>query len=138
MSADIKKGDWVVYDLKIGQVMAIRAEDYGEVVEFSDGFIRTSGVRLKEHLRPLTLRNKVIVQSVDHMYERLRKMDGNAGFNFPDISSYFSNLALDAIDGGQPEERAAYDKAQQFLRAAEDYQKVIDGVRLFRPHIGGS
>lgn len=131
----LKKDDWVVYDLKIGQVMDIRDESYGEVTEFSDGFIRTSGVRLQDRMRPLTIRNKVIVQSMDGLYDRLRKSDGESGFNYPDISSYFANLALDAIDGGEKAERAAYDKAQKFIQEAGNYQKVIDGIRLFRPKL---
>lgn len=36
---DWKVGDWVVFDLKVGQIMEIR----GEIQEFSDGHFRTSG-----------------------------------------------------------------------------------------------
>ena len=129
----IKDGDWVVYGLKLGQAGPIRHESYGTVTEFSDGFIRTSGKDMHEWMRPLTLRNKVIVQSMDGLYDRLRQIDGESGFNYPDICRYFEALALEAIDGDEKAERAAYDKAQKFIQAAGDYQRVIDGVRLFRP-----
>ena len=32
------------------------------------------------------------------IYKRLNQIDGEAGFNYPDISSHFAQLALDAID----------------------------------------
>lgn len=129
----IKDGDWVIYGLKLGQAGPIRQETYGTIIEFSDGFIRTSGRDMHEWMRPLTLRNKVIVQSMDGIYDRLRQIDGESGFNYPDICHYFEALALKAIDGGEKDERAAYDKAQKFIDGARDYQRVIDGVRLFRP-----
>lgn len=123
---DWKAGDWVVFEMTIGQIKSV--EPY---VAFSDGFFEHSG-RLLDRFRPLTLRNKRIVETFDIYYERLRELDGNAGFNFPDISQYFSNLALDAIDGDEAAERKAYDRALAFVRDARDYKPVIDGVGLFR------
>lgn len=125
----IQEGDWCIYDLKIVQIM--KGEPY---TEYSDGFIRGGGATVG-NFRPLTLRNKVIIESINHLYDRLRNIDGESGFNYPDISSYFSNLALDAIDGGEAGERKAYDKAQAFVMAAKEYTPIIDGVRLFRRNL---
>jgi hypothetical protein len=123
----VKTGDWCVYDLNIVQIMA--TEPY---LEYSTGIIR-GGNATREHMRPLTLKNKVIVEGMDHYYNMLRDMDGESGFNYPDINRYFSTLARQAMDGSEADAKAAWDKAQKFVNAARDYQKVIDGVRLFRP-----
>ena len=111
------EGDWVVYDLKIGQISALRDD---QIAEFTDGLFRTSGRGLADFCRPLTLRNKVIAESIDHYYQTLHRQDGSAGFNFPDIKRYFSDLALSAIDGGDETRDAAYQKAQTFVRDARD------------------
>lgn len=130
MSMEWKAGDWVVFNLKIGQIKEIR--DNGSAV-FSDGACETSG-RLVDRFRPLTLRNKRAVESFDYYYDMLRDMDGSAGFNFPDINRYFCDLALEAIDAPTEDSaKPAFEKAQAFVHAARDYEKVIDGVRLFRP-----
>lgn len=120
-------GDWCIYDLEIVQIMA--TEPY---VEYSTGFIR-GGNATRGNLRPLTLQNKVIIESMDSYYERLRDMDGSVGFNSPDISRYFADLSRTAIDGDKKQSEAAFEKAQAFVRAARDYQKIIDGIALFRP-----
>jgi hypothetical protein len=127
MSIEIKKGDWCIYGLDIVQVMEL--EPY---VEYSTGHIRGSNAPI-EHFRPLTLQSKVIVEGMDHYYQMLRDQDGSAGFNFPRISQYFAQLALDAIDGTEDQAKAAWKRAQDFVHAARDYQQVIDGIRLFRP-----
>lgn len=123
---DVKVGDWVVFDLRVGQIKSIHDNEFPE---FSDGSINTSG-RIADRCRPLTLRNKRITEAVDYYYNELRKIDGEGGFNYPDISSYFSQLALDAIDGEDHEKM--YERAIEFVRAARDYKPTIDGVRLFR------
>lgn len=125
--AELKEGDWCVYGLVIVQIMAV--EPY---LEYSTGFIRGMNAS-REDVRPLTLKAKIAVESMKHYYEQLREIDGNSGFNYPRISDYFAQLALDVIDGNDDVGKAAYDKAQKFVRAARDYQKVIDGVPLFRP-----
>lgn len=123
--AEWKVGDWVVFDLSIGQIK--RMDDYQE---FSDGSFNTSG-RLADRFRPLTLRNKRTVEYFDYYYNELRKIDGEAGFNYPDISQYFAQLALDAMDGAE-DDKAPYDKAQAFVKDARDYKPNIQGVGLFR------
>jgi len=126
--AEFKDGAWAIYELKIVQIAKIS----GGKAEYSDGFIRGYGAHI-EHFRPLSLRNKVVIETLDTYYNRIRDLDGSAGFNFPDIHRYFSEVALEGIDGDDAALGAAYDKAQTFVRAARDYQKTIDGVRLFRP-----
>jgi hypothetical protein len=123
-----KIGDWVVFDLSIGQVKEIRA--YGET--FSDGIFETSG-RLADRFRPLTLRNKRIIDWFDWHYNELRKLNGNTGFNYPDINRYFCHLALQAIDEEDIEAgKKFFNKGSDFVKAAGNYQKTIDGVNLFR------
>jgi len=124
---DWKVGDWVVFDLQIGQITDLRENGSAS---FSVGFCETSG-RLAYRFRPLTLRNKNIVESFDAYYNQLREIDGFGGFNYPDISQYFAQLALDAIDTEKNDE--FYTKAHEFAREARDYKPVIQGVRLFRP-----
>lgn len=123
---DWKVGDWVVYDLRVGQITKIREEWY----TFSDGVIETSG-RLNNQFRPLTLDNKVIVEGFKSIYDDLHKIDGSGGFNWPDISSYFSTLALHAIDS--KESKKYFDMASEFYRSAKEYVKIIQGIKLFRP-----
>jgi hypothetical protein len=123
---DWEVGDWVVFDLRVGQIKELR-EDGG--ASFSDGFFETSG-RLTYRFRPLTLKNKNIVETFDTFYHRLREIDGNSGFNYPDISRYFSQLALEAIDADDG--ASFYKKAQEFIRGARDYKPIIDNVKLFR------
>lgn len=125
---DWKAGDWVVFDLSVGQIKEIRE---GGCESFSDGTFETSG-RLADRFRPLTLKNKRIVETFDAYYNRLHDIDGNAGFNYPDISQYFAQLSLDAIDGDE-DDKQPYEKAQQFVQDARDYKSVIQGVPLFRP-----
>lgn len=126
---DWKAGDWVVFDRSVGQIKELRDDN---CASFSDGMFETSG-RLADRFRPLTLRNKRIVETFDAYYNRLHEIDGNAGFNYPDISRYFSQLALDAIDADEEGSKQFYDKAQQFAVEARDYKAVIQGVSLFRP-----
>lgn len=127
MSMELKKGDWAIYDREIVQIM--ETEPY---LEYSTGVIR-GGNACRENMRPLTLQNKVIASSMEYYYNSLRSLDGEAGFNYPDINRYFTALTIEAIDGTEAEVKAAYDKAQKFVREARDYKRVIDGVRLFRP-----
>jgi hypothetical protein len=123
---EVTAGDWVILDRAVGQVKELRDDG---MASFSDGFFETSG-RLAGRFRPLTLRNKNIAETFDTIYRRLKEIDGEAGFNYPDINSYFSQLTLDAIDSD--DHKSMYDKAHEFVRAARDYTPVIDGVRLFR------
>lgn len=128
MSVEWKAGDWCIYEMKIVHINKI--EPY---VEYTDGVICGSGGRLKEDFRPLTVRNKQIIESMDYYYDLLGEQDGSAGFNFPDIHRYFAQISRDAIDGDDEAIKTAIKKAQDFFSAARDYEKVIDGVRLFRP-----
>lgn len=124
-----KEGDWVVFDLRVGQVKGIR-DGYEE---FTDGVIGTSG-GIADRFRPLTIRNKCTAETFDYYYKELGKLSGEAGFNYPDISRHFNQLALDAMDG-DVKDRAPYEKAQEFVRDAGDYKPVIQGVSLFRPNL---
>lgn len=122
-----KAGDWVVFDLRVGHVR----ESKGDWDEFSDGTITTSG-RLQDRFRPLTLRNKVIAETFDYYYRQLNEIDGNAGFNYPDISQHFAHLALDAMDANEDDAGQSYDAAAQFVSDARDYKPEIQGIALFR------
>ena len=122
-----KKGDWAIYDRRIVQITSVKDK---QVCEVSDGVLNTCSTGLEARLRPLTLTNKGVVESIEWWYRDLRKIRGEGGFNYPDISRYFSDLALRAIDT-QPDNNAM-NKASNFVRAARDYTPVIDGVLLFR------
>jgi hypothetical protein len=118
-------GDWAVFDLDIVQIKNI--DPY---VEVSTGTISTSG-GLLDRLRPLTLRNKATIEAFDYYYNELRKMRGERGFNYPDISRLFCDLALQAMDGAENNTKP-YERVQAFVRDARDYKPVIQGVHLFR------
>jgi len=122
-----KVGDWIIFDLGIYQIKEIRDASSASV---SDGSFETSG-NLADRFRPLTLRNKAIVESFDWHYMELRKIRGERGFNYPDINRYFCDLAREAIDD-EANTGAAAEKVRGFVRAAREYQPVIDGVHLFR------
>ncbi len=119
--------DWVIFDMKVGQIKEIR--DTGGM-SFSDGFFETVGY-LADRCRPLTLRNKNIAETFDIIYRRLKELDGNAGFNYPEIFQHFVGLSLKAID--EPDKTSAVmEEASKFITLARDYTPIIDGVRLFR------
>ena len=125
-----KAGDWVVFELDVGQIKELRDDG---CASFSDGFCETSG-RLVDRFRPLTLKNKRITETFNIYYKRLGEIDGQAGFNYPDINRYFSQLALHAIDATD-DGKEFYDKGNEFVSAARDYTPVIDGVNLFRRNL---
>lgn len=126
-----KTGDWAVFDRSVVQIKEIR--DAG-ACSVSDGWFETSG-RLLERLRPLTLRNKCIAERFEHWYDELRKINGEAGFNYPDISRHFSQLALQAMDDPSKDE-APFNAARDFISDARDYKPIIQGIGLFRPKYG--
>lgn len=122
-----KVGDWVIFDLSIGQIKRM-----GDFEEFSDGSFATSG-RLADRFRPLTLRGKSIIEYFDHYYRALNNIEGHAGFNFPDIFQHFSQLARDAIDD-EAAQKDYLEKAKDFFGEARDYKPIIQGISLFRPN----
>lgn len=128
---DWKVGDWVVFDLGIRQVTEVR----DGFLSASDGSVVTHG-NLADQMRPLTLRNKRIVEYFDYYYNKLREQDGEAGFNYPDISKHFANLSLQSIDElGSEQSGQFHESARDFLKLAETYEPVIQGVALFRRNL---
>lgn len=125
-----KVGDWVVFGLSIGQIKEI-----GDTrsVSFSDGSSETHG-DLLGRCRHLTLKGKRIIESFDYWYNELRKIDGEAGFNYPRICQYFEGLALKAIDN--KDNKVYFDKGRDFVKEAQEYKCEIDGIKLFRQKIG--
>lgn len=121
-----KVGDWVVFDLRIGQILVIA----DEWQNFSDGTLGTSG-QILDRVRPLTLRNKTITETFIFWYRELGKIDGERDFNYPDISWHFWQLALEAIDAEDP--KPLIETAHDFVDAARRYEPEIQGVCLFRP-----
>lgn len=85
-----------------------------------------------DRFRPLTLRNKRIVEWFDAYYNRLHEIDGEAGFNYPRISQYFYSLALSTIDADEEDSKQFFDKADYFISSARNYTPVIDDINLFR------
>lgn len=122
-----KTGDWAVFERDIVQIKDIRESGNCSV---STGMFETSG-NLLERLRPLTLRNKSAVEYFDHYYKKLSELRGERGFNYPDISRHFADLALKAIDGDK-DDRAPFDAAIDFFQKARDLTPTIQGVQLFR------
>lgn len=122
-----KVGDWAVFDRDIVQIKEIRE---GGSCSVSEGMCETSGMFL-DRLRPLTLRNKRIIEYFDYYYRQLSLLRGERGFNYPDISRHFSSLALQAIDGDE-KDRTPIDAAVEFVQQARDYTQTIQGVALFR------
>lgn len=123
---DLKNGDWVVCDQRIGQLSRVD----GKFAELADGLFCLSGSIIND-CRPLTVRNKRITESMEYQYQQLNNIDGSRGFNFPDINNYFWQLALNAIDD-QENEKKYHDLSADFIKDARDYKAVIQGVNLFR------
>jgi len=128
MTSEWKAGDWVIYNLSVGQIKEIRNDG---MASFSDGSFETSGM-LQEWFRPLTLRNKAIIENFEIYLNRLRDIDGEQGFNHPDIKAHFVGLALRAIDDVR-EANGCYSEAESFVADARNYKPLIQGVKLFRP-----
>lgn len=122
-----KVGDWAVFDRDIVQIKEIHESGACSV---SEGSFETHGMVL-DRLRPLTLRNKRTIEWFDYYYRELKRIRGEGGFNYPDISRYFSNQALRVMDG-PTDDKTPFDEAQEFVRQARDYVPVIQGVQLFR------
>lgn len=122
-----KVGDWCVFDRDIVQIKEIRETGGCSV---SEGSCETSG-RLLDRLRPLTLRNKRTIEWFDYYYRLLHKINGERGFNYPGIHTHFNVLALRAMDGPE-DDKAPYDEATEFVKQAQKYSAVIQGVPLFR------
>lgn len=123
----IKDDDWVVCGLSIGQISQIRENG---LARFRDGFSELGG-RILDSCRPLTVRNKAIVETFEIYYKRLKEIDGNSGFNYPDINRHFSLLALSCIDNPEADGKF-FEQGQEFIREARYYTRVIQGVNLFR------
>lgn len=122
-----KVGDWAVFDRDIVQIKEVY-EHGGCAV--STGMIETSG-NLFDRLRPLTLRNKAAAEYFDYYYGKLSEINGERGFNYPDISRHFSELMLCAIDGPL-DNKDPFDKAVEFFQQARDRREIIQGIQLFR------
>jgi len=120
-------GDWAVFEREIVQIEEIRESGACSV---SDGSFSTHGMLL-DRLRPLTLRNKRIAEWFAWHYRELKKIRGERGFNYPDISRHFNKLALRAIDGPDTD-KSSFEEAQEFIREARNYTTDIQGVQLFR------
>lgn len=129
-----KVGDWATHDMGVVQIKKIDDEGYACI---SDGWFETSG-KLADRLRPLTLRSKRIVEWFDIVYTRLKDIDGEVGFNYPRISQHFSQLAIQAIDCDEDDQKAKqyFDQADAFVSEAREYKPMIQGVALFRPKVG--
>lgn len=125
--SDWKVGDWAVFDRDIVQIKDIREGGYCSV---SEGSFETSGMLL-DRLRPLTLRNKRTIEWFDYHYRELSRIPGERGFNFPDISRYFSSQALRVMDG-PADDKTPFDEVHDFIKQAREYVPVIQGVPLFR------
>jgi hypothetical protein len=124
-----KVGDWVICELEIGQVSEV-----GAWHSFKNGATELSG-DIEPRFRPLTLRNKCIVEYFAKRYASLQEIDGSQGFNFPDIHSHISWLCLQAIDETDVKRHNALcDRVDDFVRDAKKYKPVIQSVALFRNH----
>src|SRR5438477_106407 len=114
-----KVGDWCIFNLNIVQIKKLD----GYSAEVSDGSFNTYG-RLVDRFRPLTLRNKRIIEWFDYHYNELQKINGEAGFNYPRISDYFEHLSREAIDNGKDHTKS-YDLITEFVHQAREYTPVI-------------
>lgn len=101
----LQVGDWMIFDLAVSQIKELRHDDGYAVV--ADAFTQTSG-KIATRLRSLTLKSLRCAQLFESQYRRLKEIDGAAGFNYPDISEYFSALCLDTIDSAAAD---PFDKA---------------------------
>lgn len=130
-------GDWVIHDYEIAQV---RKVEYENVTEVSTGFFNTSGRSFNACIRPLTLKSKVVAESIGTYYIQLRALRGSNSFNFPDIHRHFSDLSMQAIDFREdgrndgldnPFIEKAKDFVQKFRDKINEYDEV-DGIEIFR------
>lgn len=128
---EFNEGDWVIFDLSIGQIKKIDKKFNPPFATFEDGYFNTNG-NIYNRFRSLTLQNKRIVESINIYYDRLREIDGSSAFNYPEIFSYFTKQALNIIDDPK-NSKLYYDTILNFIEKAKKYEKYIDGIPLFRP-----
>jgi hypothetical protein len=119
-----KEGDKVVYELSTGTV--------GPGGEFHGGGGITSG-NLAPRFREATPMNAAITEQFAGLYKELYNLSGNAGFNYPTIHSYFSDLARVAIDD-HDSWHACVARARWFVEEARAISTLtVAGFPLFRP-----
>ena len=132
-----KVGDWCFYEYKLSQVKKVNAD--GRVIEVSDGFISTSNGGYGFHIKPLTLRNKIISGVFEGISNELHEK-GNAGLNYPDIHNHFVDLWLQACEtedteDGNKELTGIYNQIRAFSKKLIEFSQYgpeIDGVKILR------
>lgn len=124
-----QKGDWVIHDYEIYQVMEVID---GNAAELSNGYVRCYGKGLK--VRPLTLRSKVFAETFKDYRSKLNATPGSHALNWPDIHRYFSNLCLEAIDSTAEYKEGETNKF--VVEGSEFVNRTIDALRMI-PDING-
>lgn len=135
MTSRWKDGDWCFYEFKLCQIVV---KD-GKVKEATDGMFRTSGQDLSYGCAPLSLHAANLTQHAQHWSDRLHK-EGPSGLNYPDIHRKLADLWMDACIATERDEQKekgeAISKFAQAVLASVKNVGEVDGIPLFRRHIG--
>jgi len=141
-----KVGDWCYHEYKLSRVE--RVNDNGEVTAVTTGYITTS-TGGKFDVFPLTLRNKIVSESVEKLYNDISRGVSRNGLNWPHIHNYFCTHWESALNElrnyedpplEKDEKRVneiaevLYDTLKDFNNQLDDkYENTsVNGVRLFR------
>lgn len=127
-----KRGEWCVAGYAIHQIGEIR--DYGQHigVDRSTGYILCGGQA--DDCWKLTLTTKVVAEGVARYREKLTKLPGEIGFNWPDICrklEAFAEVGYD-LDRQMPrEDDEDSDKRNEAFRAQlwDPLEEWFEGVR---------
>ena len=124
-----KEGDWAIRGYDVVQIKKVEKD--GRVTDVSDGHFSLGSYDVRDTLRPLTLANKSIADSVNAAMWRLHRHKNNQGLNFPDIARQAEDFSVGIIDG-----TTAADVVWKFFREIEEFldapSPTVQGIRLRR------
>lgn len=130
MKTELKQGDWCFHQYELKKVKQLK----DGIADVSCGIISTSGRRLIESCRPLTMDNKLI--SGEFMYWDKQFRNIKQIRNWPDLSRLLESMWLDCIDDDPKNIAFHYDKLRKlYSDIKEESEKIstkaFEGITIF-------
>ena len=133
-----KIGDWAYKGYELVQVKEM---DGDEVRSVTTGFIMSSSNNFEERLFPQTMANKLVAETIEVYWDRVRNARGGCTLNHPDLNRKFEDFAWQAMSLPEGEARipvmeAAAKFQQQCSQKLSDMIFTrVDDVFLFNRNI---
>jgi len=127
----LKAGDWCFHEYELKLIKRLDKDQIGEV---TCGIMNTSGYRLIDNCRPLTIRNKNISGEFRYWYRELKKI--NQIRNWPDLARLLEQMWLDAVDDSDEKITDHYTKLREMCRSIKEEAenvsaKSFNGINVF-------